>query len=308
MSDISKTTAPAAAPFSKAGILLLAGITLFWGLNWPAMKIALAELPVWWFRTSCVWAGAIGLLSIAKLSGSSLHVPRAEIPQLLLVALFAMFGWHVGSGYGVSLLPAGRAAIIAFMMPVWAAILASVLIDEPLTRAKVFGLGFGLAGLAVLMGEDVMVIGSAPVGALVMAGAAFSWAVGTVLFKKYTWTTPLVTRIGWQLAACTLPIMLGAVLLEPLPDVTQLSGKALAALAYIYIFPMVFCQWAYFKVVSLFSAATAAIGTLAIPIVGVYSSALILGEPVGWQEFVALLLIVAALTSVLIIPAYRSRG
>ena len=47
---------------------------------------------------------------------------------------------------------------------------------------------------------------------------------------------------------------------------------------YLIALPMIFCQWAYYKVVSLFPAAIAAIGTLAVPIVGVYSSALILGE------------------------------
>ena len=68
---------------------------------------------------------------------------------------------------------------------------------------------------------------------------------------------------------------------------------------------MVFCHWAYFRTVRLFPAAIAAIGTLAIPVVGVYSSALVLGEPVGWRELGALLLICGALAAVLLAPAHR---
>lgn len=289
----------------KAGFVLLVFVTLFWGANWPGMKIALAELPVWWFRAMCVWAGAIGLLSIARMSGASLRMPRVEVPRLLLVSVFAMAGWQVCSAYGVSLMPAGRASIIAFTMPVWAAVLGTFMLDEPMTNSKFTGLLLGVAGLAVLMGEDLLVFGTAPLGALFMLGAAVNWAIGTVLFKKYRWTTALTTHVGWQLAAAAVPITIVAMILEPAPDLTRLSTNAILALVYVFALPMVFCQWAFFKVVSIFPASIASMGTLAVPVVGVYSSAVILGEPVGWREMVALLLICAALVSVLVLPSLR---
>ena len=67
--------------------------------------------------------------------------------------------------------------------------------------------------------------------------------------------------------------------------------------------PMSFCQWAYFKVVGLLPASVAAIGTLAIPVIGVYSSHLVLGEAVGVSELLALLLVLSALVLVLLVPA-----
>ena len=289
----------------RIGYVLLAGVTLFWGINWPAMKIGLAEVTVWWFRAMCVWAGAIGLLGIAKLSGASLRMPRVEIPRMLLVSLFAMIGWQVCSAYGVSLMPAGRASIIAFTMPVWSALLGAVLLQEPITGHKIAGLLLGLAGLAVLMGDDLLVFGTAPIGALFMLGAAASWAAGTVLFKMFKWTTPISALVGWQLAAAAIPITIVALLIEPVPDLANLSTKAMLSLIYLFALPMVFCQWAFFKVVSIFPASIASMGTLAVPVVGVYSSALILGEPVGWRELAALLLICLALVCVLVLPAWR---
>lgn len=287
------------------GFVLLAAVTLIWGVNWPAMKTAVAEVPVWWFRGMCVWAGGIGLLTIAKLSGLSLRMPRPEIPRLILVSSFAMLGWQIFSGYGVLLMPAGRAAIIAFTMPVWASMISARLINEPLTTPKTVGLVFGMAGLAVLMGEDLVVLGTAPVGAFFMLAAALCWAIGTVLFKRYSWTPPIAVLVGWQLVAGAVPITIVALLFESPPDFTGLSSEALIALAYVFGLPMIFSQWAYFKVVSMFPAVIAAMGTLAVPIVGVYSSALILGEPVGWQELLALVFICAALASVLILPELR---
>ncbi|MCP5082264.1 MAG: DMT family transporter [Alphaproteobacteria bacterium] len=290
-------------PLPAAGFFLLAGVTLFWGANWPGMKIALSELPVWWFRTMSVGFGAAGLLIIARVTHGTIRIPAREIGPLVLCAMFAFLGWHIFAAYGVSQMPAGRASIIAFTMPVWASIFGSFLIGEPFTKPKVIGLLLGLAGLAVLMGEDLLVFGSAPVGAMFMLLAAISWGFGTVLFKRFTWTAPVATVVGWQLFAAVVPIAVVALVTEPMPDLTQLSLKAILALAYLFALPMVFCQWAYFKVVSIFPAAIAAMGTLAVPIVGVYSSALILGEPVGWQELTALVLICSALASVLVVPA-----
>ncbi len=297
------TSGDRSQPLPAAGFFLLAGVTLFWGANWPGMKIALAELPVWWFRSMSVGAGALGLLIIARLSHGTLRMPLRDVVPLIVCAIFAIMGWHVFAAYGVSMMPAGRASIIAFTMPVWASIFGSFLIGEPFTKPKVIGLLLGLCGLAVLMGEDLVVLGAAPVGGLFMLMAAISWGFGTVLFKRQSWSAPVATIVGWQLLAAFVPITLVALLTEPVPDLTSLSAKTWWALAYLFALPMVFCQWAYFKVVTIFPAAIAAMGTLAVPIVGVYSSALILGEPVGWQELTALVLICSALTSVLVVPA-----
>lgn len=290
-----------------SGFVLLALVTLFWGANWPVMKIALAELPVWWFRALCVWAGAIGLLAIARVHGAPLTIMRSEVRPLLIVSFFAMLGWQICSAYGVTLMPAGRASITAFTMPVWASLLGAAVLDEPITGAKIAGLILGLAGLGVLMGEDVFVFGTAPLGVLFMLAASVSWAIGTVLFKKYRWQTPVSTLVGWQMATAAVPITIVAMLTEQLPNIAHLSGHTIIALIYTFLLPMMFCQWAFFKVVSMFPASIASIGTLAVPVIGVYSSALVLGEPVGWHEIAALVLICAALTSVLVVPTLRRR-
>lgn len=306
-SGSSKRSAPARDALPPLGFVLLAGLTLFWGLNWPAMKIVLAELPVWWFRAGCLWFGGLGLLLIAQLSGPSLAVPRAERGPLVLCALFNVVGWHLCSGYGISLMPAGRASIIAFTMPVWAALLGSLVLGEAFTKAKLIGLALGMGGLAVLIGPDLVVLETAPLGALFMLLAALSWATGTVLLKRFRWSLTTTVLVGWQLVAAALPVSLGAVLLEVPPDLAGLSDRALLAIAYVFLLPMLFCQWAYFRTVRLFPAAIAAIGTLAIPVVGVFSSAAVLGEHVGWREFAALALICGALASVLM-PAGRRPG
>lgn len=291
-------------PLPRAGYLLLAALTLFWGGNWPVMKLALTEIPVWWFRAICLLCGGIGLLSLARVGGQRLAVPRRELRPLMICTLFNVVGWHICSAYGVSLMAAGRASIIAFTMPLWATLLGSLVLGDRLTARRATGLGLGLASLLVLIGPDLGAARAAPLGAVFMLGAAMSWAAGTISVKHFALSLPTAVLAGWQLVLGCIVVVPIALIFEDPPAPADLSGAALLSLAYIIALPMVFCQWAYLKVVRLFPAVLAAIGTLAIPVVGVLFSALILGEAVGLREFAALALVCGGLATVLL-PTVR---
>ena len=288
--------------------LLLASLSLFWGLNWPGIKIIVSEVPVWWFRALCLLAGGSILMTLSALSGNRCRLQRGELGPILLCGSFAILGWMVFSAYGVSLMPAGRASIVAFTMPLWATLVAAYVLGERITRTKVIGLLLGLSGLAVLIGPDLIILQRAPMGALFMLLAAISWAIGTVLVKYINWRLATLSNIAWQLLVSAIPVTLIALVVEPFPQLSTLSPRAMLAFAYIILFPMSYCQWAYFKTVGLLPASIAAIGTLLVPVVGVYSSYLILDEQVGINDIVALLLVISALCLVLLVPAWqRSR-
>ena len=301
------TFTPAQTANTGGSIFLLVALSFFWGTNWPFMKIALTEIPVWWFRTLCLFGGGLSLLAISYISGQRVRLQVWEIGPLLLCMTFGMLGWHLFSAYGVTIMPAGRASIIAFTMPVWAALLARVILGEPLTKLKIISLVLGLSGLAVLMGPDLIALEEAPLGAFLMLAASLSWGTGTVLFKKYNWSASTTALAGWQLTFAGIPIAIGAFLIQDPPEWNVISVKAYFSLAYVLILPMIFCQWAYLRSVRTFPASLAAISTLGVPVVGTYSSALILGEQLGFQELGALILVCMALATVLVVPNL-SRG
>ncbi|MEK9723972.1 MAG: DMT family transporter, partial [Rhodospirillaceae bacterium] len=275
--------------------------------NWPFMKTALAEMPIWWFRTICLFVGGGSLLLIAAATRQRVRLPAAEIPPLMLCTFFGILGWHLLSAYGVTLMEAGRASIIAFTMPVWASLLSRVLLGEPLTKSKLLSLALGVAGLAVLIGPDLVNLQAAPLGALCMLGAALTWGIGTVLLKKFTWSASTSALAGWQLVMAGTPICIGAVLFEAPPVWSEVSAEACFSLGYVLAFPMIFCQWAFLRSVRTYPASLAAISTLGVPVVGTYSSAILLGEPAGLREFVSLVLVCMALMIVLVLPALRQR-
>jgi drug/metabolite transporter (DMT)-like permease len=275
-------------------------MSVLWGSAWPFVKIALGEIPPWTFRTLCVVLSACCLLALAKARGLKLSFPTKQLKPLILVSLLNVTGWNLLSAYGISYMNAGRAVIIGFTMPVWASILGIFILKERLSLRRVLGLALGMLGLAILLGPDVKAMGSGPLGPAFMLGSAVSWAAGTVLVKYFRWTTQPALLTAWLFVLGGIPVVLGAWVLEPSTAIFRLSLKGALAAAYVSMFCMPIGWWAWFKVVALLPSGTAALGTIAAPVVGVFSSALVLREPIGFQEIAALFCVVLALAIVLI--------
>ncbi len=291
----------------RLGLILLVGLSFAWGINWPFMKIVLSEVPLWTFRAwSCFIAGLL-LLGLARLTGTRLRPAAGEWRPIAVAALFNVTCWHVLVAVGVMQMASGHAAVLAFTMPLWAALIGVTFLGERLTRRVVAALALGVGGIAVLLSRDLAAVGASPVGALAVLGAAVGWATGTLYQKRQRWTVGTLAVAGWQLTAGSIPMFV----ILPFADgihVPQASAAAWAAAAYTTVIALVFAYFAWFKIVTLFPASVAAIGTLLTPVIGMTSGAVVLGEPFGWREAVALVLIGSALALVLIIPALRPRA
>lgn len=293
-----------AAPGSPAQAIsaytlgLLALLTLFWGINWPIMKIALNEIPVFTFRTLCLAGGALGLFAIALAKRMPLGIPRGYRLKLTWISLFNITAWNVFVLYGLSMLPAGRTTILAFTMPLWLVPMSAVFLHERLTGWKLAGLCIGLTGLLVLVGGEWEAMTAAPLGVLLVLAAAVSWAIGTLMMKA--WAVPMgaVPFVGWQMVIGGLPIFVLAPLLESDRWFVYSAG-AWAAAFYNASICFVFCYWAWNTLVRILPAGISGLSTLMIPVVGVFSSMLMLGEQPGWPEFAALVLVSLALGFIL---------
>jgi len=98
----------------------MAILTLVWGCNWPILKMGVAELAPLTFRALTLPFAAAGMLLVAKLSGDRVGVPREWWWRVAVLAFFNIAGWNGFVLFGVQQLPAGRSAIIAYTMPIWA--------------------------------------------------------------------------------------------------------------------------------------------------------------------------------------------
>jgi drug/metabolite transporter (DMT)-like permease len=268
------------------------------------MRIVFLELPVWQFRAVTCFLGGLALLAMARAAGGPVRLARSDWLPLAAASLFNMTVWHVTSGYGLTMIGAGHAAVIVYTLPIWTALLGALLFQERLAARALVALGFGIAGVAVLASHDFAALGARPLGLAFMLASAISWAFGTLLIKRRAWSAGMSALAGWQLIIGMVPIAIVALATESFA-LHRASTAAILSGFYILIFGVVAGYALWFKVVSLFPATVAAIGALVIPVIGLGSSALLLGEPVGWREIVALVLVLSAVALVIFRPAPR---
>ena len=269
------------------------------------MKIIVSEVSVWEFRALTGIAAGLLLLGLAVAAGGSSgeawKPPRAEWPRLCLAALFNITSWFVFIGFGVSMMGAGHAVVMAFTMPLFAAVFGVLFLGEAMTRRRIAALALGAAGIAVLMSHDFGAIGAEPLGfALTLTGAAL-WSVGVLIQKHTPWRIGVLALGGWQLLIGTLPLAAVWLAVGGL-DYAHAGAAVWWSSAYLVLVALVFCYFAWFSVVKIFPASVSAIGTLMVPVVGVVSGIVVLGEPFGLRDLVALVLIVGAVALVLLAP------
>lgn len=303
-SDPARPASAAVGGLPAAGFVLLAAVTLIWGVNWPIMKIGLGALPPFTFRAAMVSASGILILVLARFLGQRTSAPRAAWPPLLISTFFNVTLWHAFSAFGVHAMESGRASVIAFTMPLWAAVLARVFLAEPIGGRRLLALALGAGGIGALISRDFARFAADPTGPLMMTGAAVAWAAGTLWQKRIGWAIPVLPHTGWQLFLGGLPIIAAALVFDP-AEAARWSPDIVLLVAYSIVMPLGFCYWAWYKVVILFPTHVAAIGTLMIPALGVASGAAILGEPFGAAEIAALVLVTAAIALTL---SERPRG
>ncbi len=203
------------------------------------------------------------------------------------------------TAFGIPLIPSGRASILGYTMPIWAVPLSMWLLGERVTPRRLLGLLLGIAALVLLLGDGVAGVGAAPLGSLLVLAAAVSWAFGTVLQKRLAFGMPLGAYTAWLLLLGGVPVFIGTLLLEDLSALARVSPWPAAAVAYNVFVAFAFANWAWVKIATSVPVSVFSISMLLIPVVGVLSGALFLGEQPSWAELGALFCVIGALGTVI---------
>jgi drug/metabolite transporter (DMT)-like permease len=270
------------------GFALLLVTALGWGSNWPLLKLILGEMPPLAARG---WAGmlaAAALVLAARVAGVSLAVPRGMGGRLVLYSLLNVTAWMGLTTIAMVWLLATEGAIAAYTMPIWAALLAWLVLGERMGPARAAGLVLGLSGLVILMVGRGLDLGLEKLPALsLVVLAAVLFALGAVLAKRAPLPMHPLASVAWQMGLGCGPLALLALLFERV-EWAALSPVAWFCLVWMGLVPLALAYVTWFGALKRLPAGTAAIGTLLAPLVGVAGAGLILGEPFGWREGAAL--------------------
>jgi drug/metabolite transporter (DMT)-like permease len=278
---------------TPAGLMFLAITSVGWGFNWPVTKYLLSELPPLTMRGTTGVVGALLLALLALVSGQSLRVPRELWPRLVLAAFLNVACWMALMGLALLYLPASEAALIAYTMPIWASMLAWPVLGERPNLLRVISLVMAFAGLAAIMGGNGLAASVTKLPGIIMAlGGAFGFAVGTVMAKKLPLNLPPLSAAAWQIGIGCLPVAIVGLLVEK-ADVAALSNLGWILIFYSTVIQFCIAYVSWFAALARLPASVAAIGTMAVPVIGVVASAVALHEPLGIGQIAALVFTLA---------------
>jgi drug/metabolite transporter (DMT)-like permease len=267
------------------GLLCLVVTSVGWGLNWPAMKFLLREWPPLFARGAAGMSAALIIALIAARAGQRLTVPRRQIGRLVISALINVFAWMGFSTLAMRWLSAGQGALLVYTMPVWATLLAWPFLGKRPNGRSIFGLALCIAGVSMLFGGQELSLGLERMpGVLFALGAAFLFALGTIVLKPLE--LPPLASVAWQLVIGCAPMVAFGLFFEH-PDFSALTSVGWTVMIYMTIVPMGVCYITWFAALRRLPPAMASVATLLTPVVGVTAAALILGEPLGIKELLA---------------------
>jgi drug/metabolite transporter (DMT)-like permease len=279
----------------QIGITFVVMAAIGWGLNWPAIKLVLRDWPPLFARGTAGLAAAMLLVTVASIRRESLKVSYTDLPRLMSAAATNVFAWMGFGTLAMVWLDVAEGALLVYTMPIWAMLFSWPIRGERPDVRGLAALALGTAGITVLLGgSEAMFRAEKLPGVLLALGAAVLFALGTVASRARLELSPL-TSVAWQVGIGCAPMFVLGFLVEK-PDFQALTQKGWAAMAYMTAVPMALCYVAWFAALDRLPASVASTGTLLVPLVGVVSAAMTLGEPLGAREVTALVLTLAGVT------------
>ncbi len=274
---------------------LLPIVWFAWGLAYPLMSWSLEAVDPLSSRLIIMPISGAILLALGVLGGAAALPDRRLWGQLALSGLFNMGLFQIFLIAGVATLGPSRTPIIVYTMPTWSALLAVFVLGERITLRIALSLALSLGAVGLVISQEAAAR-SAPVGTLLTLLAAISFGIGTVLTKRMAVAGDVTINAAWQILLGSVPVL--AVWLVFARDAyfhpEQVRG--LVALAWLILVSNVLAYACWFRIIRALPAAVASLTTLVVPCVGFGSSALLTAAPISWLDFVALGLIIAAVT------------
>lgn len=306
---MSDKAAPSVAFSPAVARLLLVGVVVLWGANWPVMKVGLQSMPPVWFAAARMTLGAASLFAMLAVLGRLKLPTRRDLPVVFTVGALQMAAFLVLVNIALQHVEAGRSAVLAYTTPLWVTPAAMLLLGEGMNRRKLLGLALGLGGVAVLfnpLGFD-WASREVLIGNGLLLAAAFSWSLAILHVRVHTWESSPLQLAPWQMVLAIPPLALLSWFSEDWSAI-RWSGELAVILAYNGPLATAFCFWAVVSVNRALPATTTSLSLLAVPVAGVLASAVFLGEPLTPTLLGGLLLILAGTVLVNLADLRRERG
>ena len=291
--------ASAGGSLSRRDAALLVLLTLAWGLTWPVMKLGVEALPPLFFRALSIGGGFVILAIYARLTSVRLAVAREDWPDVARLAIPNIILWQIAAIQALTMLPAGRSAMLGYTMPLWAALIGAFWFGEHPPPRHWAGVAVALLATGLLLSSEMTALAGHPAGMLLMLFAAACWGYGSHQARRRATHLHALTAIVWMFDIA-FSVLLAASAVFELGRWHLPAGNQWYVIAYSMAISTALCHVIWLRLARRLPPAASGLSMMMIPVVGVFSSVLMLGERPRWQDYVALALIVISLATVLL--------
>lgn len=285
---------PAPAIHSRtAAFVLLVGMILVWGVHWVVAKAGLSLMGPFTYALLRITTGLATAIVISGVRGRARRPDRADIPIVLSVGLGQVAAGIVLMNLALGVMPAGRSAVLVYTMPLWVALFLVLGFRLRPSRGEGLGLVLGLAGVGLLLNPVAIPWSSEGevIGATLLLVSAMTWGITTIHVRRHRWRASPLDLQPWQFLVALVPLAILALAIEPgLP--VEWSLETVLVLAYSGPLATAFAMWASQSITRSLGPQSATTGFLGVPLVGLASGALVLGERLTLADLAGFALIV----------------
>jgi drug/metabolite transporter (DMT)-like permease len=278
-------------------LLLFAVVVLAWGFNYPVTKTIVHSISPLWTVALRSMIATVTLFCLLGVQGNLIVPRRGDLPVVLGIAIPHMVAFSTLVAIGIQFVPAGRAIVLAYTTPLWVIPTARLFLGEPITKQHMAGGSVAFAGLALMFNPASFnwSDGRALLGNGLLLLAAACWAVSIVYVRAHRWISTPFQLVFWEVLLASGVLSLLALLLDGIPQIEWTFSLCLLLL-YGGVCGTALAYWAIATVNRSLPAATTSLGLLATPVMGTFSAAVTLGEPLTPTLLGAMILIVGGIT------------
>lgn len=276
---------------------LLVVVTLILGLNWPVMATGVAAIDPMWMGVFRMAGAFLVLLPLTVLTGNFRVPTRPDLPIVLSLAVVRLTMVTVLVFTALQLVPPGRSSVIVWTASLWTVPIAAIFLAERMVGKRWVGLILGISGVVVLF-EPWGLAWEEPgvaLGHVLLVVAAILNAATAVHIRGHQWTMSPMQAIPWQLGGALIVLLVLALTTDGVPDI-EWTAQLGWVVAYQGVLASGVAFWAQIVVLRHLGAVSANLTLMAVPVVGVVSSAIVLGEQVTPTLLAGLVLIMAGVT------------
>ena len=250
-------------------------MVLIWGLNFAVMKVGLQDVPP-------LLLGALRFIFVAFPAVFILKRPNVPLRLFVPYGLTICFGQFafVFSALYVGM-PTGIASLVLQCQAFISLILAAIVFGDRIRASNLVGLAIAFAGLVVLMSASISGQGVPLLGFVFMLCAATSWATGN-MFNKSIGKVDVLNLVAWAVLVPILPFLAASMLIEGVPQMvaslTNLHLTTLAAVAFLAWFASLIGYSIWGHLLASHPVWKVAPLTLLVPIFGMLTGWLMMGE------------------------------